>query len=123
MNKKDTKAAVPKAVEPEVVEKPFIECICRATCQQRLPSGHIRFFEIGEVFPFQECPEAFEPLGGDIDFITAERDELLAARWTAKEAREAIMGEFGVELKRIADGTKIEMVDEILDIRYRALNK
>ena len=82
-----------------------------------MPEGHIRYFKAGTVEAFDELPPHFEALEErPIDFTTAYEDELMEAKWTMKEANDAMKAAYGVALKR---GSKAELVNQILDIRFR----
>jgi len=94
-----------------------MECVAIVTCQIRMPDGAIRFFNAGDVEAFDECPPHFEPIAArEVDFVTASEAELMAAKWTLKEANTAMENVYGVQLKR---ASKAELVNQILDIRFR----
>jgi len=98
-----------------------MKCVCRGACQVRMPSGKIRFFEVGKVEEFDKCPTGFEAVAleeGKVDFLVAEKDELLEAVWKLADARKTVKKEYGVVLKQ---GKKADIVAQILDARYRSL--
>lgn len=102
-----------------------MKCVCRTTCQARLAGGKIKLFKRGEVGDFEECPIHFEAIDekkpDTLDFLTASEDELLEATWTVTAARKAIKDKFGITLKNPKGTKKVDLIDQILDARYRGV--
>ena len=96
-----------------------MKCVCERPCQVRV-DGKIHTFHRGEVFDFDECPAHFRPVRGDsINFLKASREELMAAKWTKKDAKMAIKLGYDVDLVIDEDDKKRDIVEKILDIRKR----
>lgn len=111
-----------------------MKCVCRRMCQQRVDSetgnivkdgGYIRTFQEDEIWDFPKAkkpPLWFEAIEGEtyaLDFETAEKDELLEAKWTFKAISQAAKDLYGEEMNN--RGEKIDLVEQFLDIRFRAL--
>ena len=103
--------------------------LCIRTCQLRI-DDQIHFIEKHAVRTLAEDPgKNFRCLTVDdetneapyeVDFTTAERAELLEARWNMKQAKAAVQEAYGVELISVEGDRKTDVVDRILDARYRA---
>jgi len=99
--------------------------LCLITCQAKL-YDKITFVKRGEVvrspvdlgvrFKNLEAIEEHE-----VDFLKAGEEELINTKWSFKEARKAIYDKFGVELKREEGTKKSEIIDQILDARFRSI--
>ena len=97
--------------------------ICYRTCQLKMPDGSIRFFTPGESVEADECPPHFEHSEKvQVDFIYSNKSILENAEWSFTMAKDAIFEKYGVELKREEGTTKAQIIDQILDIRFRALD-
>jgi len=101
--------------------------LCIKTCQVSVDKKSV-FIPRGTVKVFDEDPgKNFRCLDNKdkphtVDFYSAKAEEMQAAKWTFEEARLAIYTKYGVELKK-EDGTrKSDIVEQILDIRFRAIN-
>lgn len=96
---------------------------CKQTCQVRMDDGSIRLFERGQVHDFdvQEPPKEHFDLLDDVavDFENNTEAELMATKWTLKQANEACKALFGKELVR---GSKKDLVSQILDMRLRKVD-
>lgn len=101
-----------------------MKCICRNKCQARLDDDKIMFFYPGDIQEFEECPPHFEAVTeAKIDFTTAQEDELREAKWSFEEAHAVMLETYDAELKRVeGETTKQDVIDQILDIRFRALD-
>lgn len=102
-----------------------MKCVANKDCQTRTDIGKIRFFSAGEVFNFLKCPCNFSPLEGDgaaiIDFTTAGEELLMESKWKFSDANECMLSNFNRQLKKDENTTKQQVVDQIIDIRYRSL--
>lgn len=102
-----------------------MKCVARRRCQAKVQSRIVTFAR-GQVQEFDECPPHFEVIEGDkapvIDFIKAGRPELMAAKWTFEDANSAMLQMYGKQLKKEEGTKKSEIVEQIIDIRYRAVN-
>ena len=101
--------------------------VCLKTCQLRI-NGHITFCEKGEIYNLKEANQFFrcieEKVVPDykIDFIKASEAELKGAKWKFDDAFKAIKEHFDVELDKEEGTRKSDVIKQILDARYRALN-
>ena len=101
--------------------------LCTRTCQITDDNEKIILIEQGSVIDSEKNPKkgCFKSLDGEkgethkIDFTTASEDELLSAKWSVAVAKEEILKAYKVELKIKSDDKKSDVVDRILDIRYR----
>lgn len=100
-----------------------MKCVCRTQCQTRLDSGKIKFFNVGDVENFKKCPTHFESLETleDVDFDTASKEELMEAKWKRTDAKDFIKEKGGVP-KVTGETTKAELIDQILDARFREVD-
>ncbi|RLA38547.1 MAG: hypothetical protein DRR06_20590, partial [Gammaproteobacteria bacterium] len=74
-------------------------------------------YNIGDVVDTTGRPTHFEPLdASEIDFSTAEKEELMAKKWKFSEASDAMFDLYNVELTK---GPKADIVNAIIDARYR----
>ena len=110
-----------------------MKCVCRQDCQLRLEDGNkivkkggkITFIERGTILNLNECPSTFESLEAEeyaLDFSTATEQELLKAKWTITEAKDAMKEIYGHDLKISSEDKKKDVVRTILDIRYRKMD-
>jgi hypothetical protein len=101
----------------------MMKCVCRTQCQTRLDGGKIKFFNVGDVGEFEKCPTHFESLEKveEVSFQTASKDELLEAKWKRADAVDFIK-EKGGEPKVTSKTTKTQIVDQILDARFREVD-
>lgn len=108
-----------------------MECICRIDCQIRLVDGNkyvtkggkITFIERDTVMELDKCPDSFEALTAEtyaIDFATATEQELCAAKWTQKEAKEAMLEIYDKPLIIKSGDTKKDVAKAIIDMKYRS---
>ena len=100
-----------------------MKCVCRTKCQTRLSSGKIKFFTPGMVEEFSKCPTHFEPIEEieEVNFQTASKEELMAAKWK-KEDAVAFIHEKGAEPIIEDQIKKSDLVDMILDARFREVD-
>lgn len=103
-----------------------MKCVCRQTCWVR-PDGTSkpRLFDEGVVWDFEKCPTHFEVIEStpekpniEVDFLSASEEELLSTKWKFEDAAAVIGEAYKVELKK---GKKADIVAQILDARYRAV--
>jgi len=101
--------------------------VCRKNCQHR-DNGKIRFCERGRVYEFAEKPKfGFDTIGEKsepdykLDFLTASEEELKKTKWSFDDASDAIQAAYGVELFREEGTRKSEVIDQILDARFRSV--
>ena len=101
--------------------------LCLQTCQVRL-SDKITLVKQGEVVrssedlgPRFKNLEAPDNASYEVDFLTAKEEELTNTKWKFEEARLAIYGKYGVELKREEGTKKSEIIAQILDARFRSI--
>ena len=96
-----------------------MKCICLRKCQAVLGDA-IVLFSAGQVVEFEECPRNFESLADkEIDFKTAEREELLDGDYDLSELKAYIEETFG---KKAGNKGKEKTVALLLDCRYRAVD-
>lgn len=102
-----------------------MECLCVRTCQAKRDNGSVTFVKEGEVRSFLKCPDYFVPVNSieSVDFTQAGEQELMAASWTFDEAYDAIQGAFGVELIKEEGTLKSDVVSQILDAKFRYVDK
>jgi len=95
--------------------------VCVKKCQVRDDFGQVHLVYPGEVFDLEEKPSHFERLGQArvVNFLEASEAELLNMEWKFSEASKTIKEKYGIELKR---QSKAEVVAQILDARYRAVD-
>lgn len=98
--------------------------LCTRTCQTRIKGGKITFIERGKVLQAEKNPkkDCFVKIASEehtLDFITASEEELEAATWTHAAAAVAISKAYKVALVKKAGDTKADVIERILDIRYR----
>ena len=106
-----------------------MKCICRRRCQIRL-QGKIITVKPGQVIELDECPDFFSIIKGEVgsekepevNFLKASRDELMAAKWKFKDAVDALRIAYGKVLTRDEDDKKKDIVERIMDIRYRKID-
>ena len=100
-----------------------MDYICRRDCQYTNETGKIIFVEKGSVISAKKNPRksSFEALDEEasLDFATASENELMKAKWTVKEAKEAMADLYGYDLVIEADDKKKDVVASIIDARYR----
>lgn len=98
-----------------------MKCVCVERCQVRkTKGGPAILYKAGDVDDFKRCPAHFEKLADRVvDFTTASEGELIDTVWSFASAKKAVKEAYGVTLK---NGTKEEVVRNILEIRDRALN-
>ena len=101
-----------------------MKCVCRATCQVRMDSGKIRFFERGAIHNFVICPPNFEPMEGDtpyvVNFETALENELLAAEFELDALRAYIETKYD---RKTGNRGKEKLVELLLDCRFREVTQ
>lgn len=102
-----------------------MQFLCTQTCQIRI-AGKIHFVEAGEVRslpanPYEKCFISLEDPAYSVDFGVASRQELLQAKWKLSEAQAAMQELFGEELIKHEGDKKADLVERILDIRFRAV--
>lgn len=104
-----------------------MKCVCIKTCQIR-HNDRITFVMKGEVYEFDECPANFRVVAGEaeeapaVDFTKASEDELKAAKWKFEDANAAMEQAYGKSLEKEEGTKKSDVIAQILDIRYRAVN-
>lgn len=100
-----------------------MKCVAERDCQAHLDNGKIKFFNRGDVESFKKCPPWFSPLEGKeakvIDFATASEKEMTVAKWKFTEAAEQILDVYGVELEKKDGDRKSDIIERIVDIRFR----
>jgi len=103
-----------------------MKCLCKATCQIRI-DGQITFVEADDVIELDELPDngcfmSLEDDGYAVDFITASREELMSVKWKFSDAAKAIFDAYRVTIRREDGDKKSDVVEAILDARYRAID-
>jgi len=102
--------------------------LCLRTCQVDI-YGKITFVKRGDVIRssevdlgprFKNLEEEAAP--HEVDFLTAKEEELINSKWSFSDAKKAIFDKFGVELKREEGTKKSEVIDQILDARFRSVD-
>jgi len=96
--------------------------VCVNTCQTRI-EGKITYVQQGQTVDLDTIEgneNCFEPLHGrSIDFVNASEQELLDSDWKFAEANKAMQSAFGKSLTWEEGVKKSDVVEEIMDIRYR----
>ena len=103
-----------------------MKAVCIRTCKVMI-QGRSRFVKKGDVVNLEEehrCFRSLEPTPTQpepepIDILKASEEELKEGDWKFKDAYEVIMSELGVKLEK---GTKKEVIQQIMDARYRAID-
>ena len=102
-----------------------MKCVCDKKCQTVI-DGLVHFCSKGRVEDFDECPSNWTPLEGPkakaVDFGTASEDELMETKWKYSDAKAFVKDTYNVTLKKHRDTTKKQLVEMILDARYRAVS-
>ncbi len=100
-----------------------MKAVCRRKCYIRTDDGVQKLFYPGQVHEFKKCPAHFEKLEDvAVDFLMATEDELTETKWKFSDAFDAILEECGVELKKEEGTKKSDIIDQILDARYRQVD-
>lgn len=77
-----------------------MQCVCERKGQTRGADGKIRFYSLGQVDDFEECPRNFRPLEGEdsvgIDFATAGEGELLAGNFELGDLKSFMREKYGL---------------------------
>jgi len=101
--------------------------VCIRTCQIRI-AGKITLCEKGNIYELKEADPRFQCIEEKaapeykIDFLKASEAELKEAKWNFKDAAKVMKEHFDKKLNN-EDGTKkSDVIKQILDIRYRAVN-
>lgn len=99
--------------------------ICKRTCQLRI-NDQITLVSRGDVIeldkdPGAKCFESIETEAYKLDFTKASEQELKLTKWTFNEAYKAIKAKYDVELHKEEGTKRSEVIDQILDARYRAI--
>jgi len=99
-----------------------MKCTCKRKCFSKDPvSGRNKIFSVGEVVDFEKCPPHFVVLdSASINFATASEEELLSAKWSLAEAKEAMQEAFNF---KITAKNKEAIVAQILDARDRYIGE
>lgn len=100
--------------------------VCRKTCQVRI-GGKITLCTRGQIYTLDKPNGNFQSINGEVetyqvDFIKASQEELKAAKWKFVDAYKAIKETYDVELTREEGTTRMNVIDQILDARYRAID-
>lgn len=101
--------------------------LCLQTCQVRVGKRPM-LVNSGMVVDLPEDPGARfrcledEEAPHEVDFTKATEQELTAAKWDFKAARLAIYEAYGVELKLEEGDKKSDIIAQILDAKFRAVN-
>jgi len=100
--------------------------VCIKTCQIRV-DGRITFCSKGEIYELPKADPRFQCIEETakeykIDFTKATEAELKAANWKFKEAATVMLEHYGKELEKEEGTKKSDVIRQILDIRYRAVN-
>ena len=100
-----------------------MKCVCTRTCQVKIGKAII-FVAKDEVMDFEECPAHFQVLDADVpvDFENDSEQVLMEKKWKFKEAAKAVKELFGVELKKKEGDNKSDVIERIVDARYRSLD-
>lgn len=97
--------------------------ICDTTCQVRMPSGAIQTFYDGQVVEVPDdfkMPPHFRSIDTPIDFATASREEMAAAKWSYKALNAFCQEHFKTEMPK---GSKADMITKFFDIKLRHLEQ
>lgn len=81
----------------------------------------------GEIHDLPECPTHFSSLEDEdtqreVNFLTDGEEALMELKWKFSDAAEAVKEAYDADLKKHEDTTKADIVAQILDARYRALD-
>lgn len=101
--------------------------VCMRTCQLRV-HGRARFISRGTVIELEKDPgNRFRSIGtpeaAPVNFLTAKEGELQNSKWTFKAAQKAILDQYGVKLFKEEGTKKSDIIGQILDARFRAIDK
>lgn len=96
--------------------------ICINKCQVRV-GKKIHTVRVGKTMEIEGKHACFRPIGEHkIDFSKAGREELQAGKWNFSEANDAMASLYSKELFKEEGTKKSDIIDQILDIRYRAID-
>lgn len=95
-----------------------MKCICNMRCFLPNSEGRNTRYNPGDIDAFEECPPHFVEVdkADEVDFLTAGFEELQERDWSFDEADAAMDLVYKMRLVR---GSKVEVVNQILDIRDR----
>lgn len=101
--------------------------VCTRKCQIKV-GERITFVNTGTVVTLEKDPgKNFRSIDGEqddpINFLTAKKGELQKSKWTFKAAQKAILDKYGIELFKEEGTRRSEIIDQILDARFRSIDK
>lgn len=98
--------------------------VCLKQCQLRL-DGKIHLVGKGQVVDYPDahtCLKSLEAVEAELDFTTASKETLMETKWKFEDADAAMVEAFNKKLTREQGTKKSEVVEQIMDIRFRALD-
>lgn len=96
--------------------------VCIKNCQIKLAGG-VTYVSKNSVIEYPAEHKCLVPIEEIIlDFLNDSEESLMATKWSFEQADKAMQETFGKSLKREEGTKKSEIVAQIMDIRYRALD-
>jgi len=100
-----------------------MKCICRKTCQVRMPDGKIIFYKKNDISEFDKCPNNFDILKIDrkpdeIDFDLISEVELKEIEFNLADLKQFIYDKYGI---KSGNRKKEKTIELLMDCRYRAI--
>lgn len=100
--------------------------VCRQTCQVRI-KDQITLCNKGQIYELDEPNDRFQAIAEEqenykVDFLKASEAELKEAKWSFTEAKKAIKAAYDVTLTNAKGTSRMNVIDQILDARYRAID-
>ena len=100
--------------------------VCRQTCQVRI-RGKITLCNKGGIYNLEEPNARFDCIEPEaqtyeVDFLKASKEELREAKWKFSDAKAAIKEAYDVSIHKEEGTTRMNVIDQILDARYRAID-
>ena len=105
-----------------------MDYVCVKDCQLRI-DGQITFLVRGEVVNMESLPKShehcFNGIGDkeySVNFGKASEAELMKAKWKVSEASSYCEKHYDKKIEKQEGDKKSDIVDKILDARYRAVS-